>query len=103
MGLFLGLTTGIELVVYSHYILGTCYPIQVRKSQRAMAKKSHNTAIAEAVEFTSNDLTHNRRGELSAEQQYKLKVVRDVMVSNLEESPLQHIPSIITLVAIKMP
>jgi hypothetical protein len=65
-----------------------------------MSTKHRNTAIAHAMEFTSSDLTHNRRGELSADQRLKLEVMRDVLVSDLEESPPLHIPSIITLVVI---
>lgn len=62
-----------------------------------MSKKCHNTAIAQAMEFTSNDLIHNRRGELSEVQTQKLDVMRDMFVGDIQDAPLLHIPSIIIL------
>ncbi len=49
------------------------------------------------MEFTAEDLTQNRRGQLSPMQMQKLDVLRDMFVSDLHDTPPLHIPSVIRL------
>ncbi len=65
-----------------------------------MSIQRHNTSIAQTMEFTPEDLAHNRRGELSPMQMQKLAVLRDMFVSDLRDAPPLHIPSVIRLIVI---
>ena len=67
-----------------------------------MSTKGHNRAIAHAMEFTSNDLTLNQRGDLSPAQQQKLVVMRDLFISDIDDAPPLHIPSLFTLIVISV-
>ena len=63
-----------------------------------MSTQRHNRSIAQAMEFTPNDLVQNRRGVLSPMQMQKLAVLRDLFVSDLHDAAPLHIPSIIRLI-----
>ena len=65
-----------------------------------MSTERHNTAIAHAMEFTSDDLDKNRCGDLSPMQLQKLVVMRDMFIDELNDVPPLHLPSIIRLVGI---
>lgn len=54
------------------------------------------------MEFSSEDLVQNRRGELSPMQLQKLVVLRDMFVDDLHDRPPLHIPSIIRLIGIAL-
>lgn len=65
-----------------------------------MSVKRHNIAIAQAMEFTNNDLILNRGGQLSGLQMHKLDIMREMFVSDIYEAPRVQIPSVIILVVI---
>jgi len=49
------------------------------------------------MEFSSDDLVLNRRGELSPAQMTKLDILCDLFVQDLREAPPLHLPSVIFL------
>jgi hypothetical protein len=67
-----------------------------------MSTQRHNTFLAQAMEFSSEDLAQNRRGELSPMQLQKLVVLRDMFVDDLHDRPPLHLPSIIRLIIIAL-